>query len=237
MLTMSHATTGRESDLALSTLNAHFIAAGPPIDSNYGSSDAEIDRLIFGMSQRELEGETADYRVELEARYAGEAHCLSEASSYWTPYSVVRGVVRALNLGPEDTFYDLGAGYGALPIYAGAVTEATCKGVELTEHRVQAAQTAIGRLGLSNVEMIEASVLEHDFSDGSAFYLFAPFNFPTFFAVLDKLGEIAQNKPIKVVMRRMDGDWLNRGWLADAKKTKIAGSNQALLMVEAGPNS
>ncbi len=234
-MSQSTLTIGSSSELALVTLRSHYAADTTSYDRTYGPADAEIDSLIFGMGQAELEAETTDVRAELKDKYAGEAHCLTDSSSYWTPYAAMRGIVRAMDLGSDDTLYDLGAGYGALPIYAGAVTEAKVVGVELTEHRVRAARAAIGRLGLTNVEMIEASVLDHDFGDGNAFYMFAPFNFPTFFAVLDKLGEVAETRAIKVVLRRMGGDWLNDGWLADAKKTKIKGTSGDLLLIEAGP--
>ncbi|HSX30693.1 MAG TPA: hypothetical protein VLE99_02150 [Candidatus Saccharimonadales bacterium] len=205
--------------------------------ANYGPQDAAMDELVFGRSLVGLEKAlSTGEQAQIRSRHPGELVYVDGETCNWTPYGVLRSIVRHLHPSAKDVVYDLGAGFGTLPIYAGATTDAVAIGIELVHHRVEVARSAIGRLGLGNVEMREGSVLDHDFSDGTVFYMFAPFSPATRNAVMARIGEIAREQRVKVVMRRMTGGWMEGTWLADAKQTEVPGAGVHTVIIEAGPS-
>jgi hypothetical protein len=163
-----------------------------------------LDTLLLGKECPVLEGElfdSDDHYTMLQSRYAGEEPWNGTSTVIWTPYNKIRAMIHGLTLTADDTFYDLGAGYGRVPLYAGITTEATCKGIELVRERAEVAEHARQRLGLGNVEIINGNVRQTDFSDGNVFFMFNPFSEYTFGRVFRKLEQIAQDKPVTVAAR------------------------------------
>ena len=127
-----------------------------------------------------------------------------------------REIGEKLNLSKDDTFYDLGSGYGQVPMFLSINSEAKFKGVELMRDRLAQAKTTTKKLGLENVSFIDGNVVDVDFSDGNIFYMFNPFSQETLQIVADKLKEIARTKKIKVVSTGVStGFWLGKckDWL------------------------
>lgn len=229
-----------EANLSLSPseikglLRAWHASNDDTYDTRYEERDAFITWLLFGQS---IIGAAPDIAADFAAQHRSESTFLPEKAGYWTPYSAFRAVLRRLQLGPNDIFCDLGAGYGTLAVYgATVVPEAQFRGYELMPHRVEAANRAISRLELPNAQMIQADAKDADFSDGTVFYLFLPFSTFTDRAVFTKLGEIAETKPIRVIMRHMGGaGGFNRGWLGSARITWL-NNHDSIAVVEAGPS-
>lgn len=168
------------------------------------SNRDRIDLLLFGKPCTEIEKELFepdDYETVLSERYPGEQPWKGNAQIIWTPYEKIKTFLDVLDLSSKPTLYDLGAGYGRVPLYAGITTEATCKGIELVSERAERAQAAKKRLELNNVTIINANVLDVDFSDGDIFYLYSPFSPKTFKQVLVRLQELAAQKPVTIVAR------------------------------------
>ncbi|HSX07213.1 MAG TPA: hypothetical protein VLG92_05850 [Candidatus Saccharimonadia bacterium] len=202
---------------------------------NYGAVDATIDRLVFGADALTYElSVSADRRAQIQGQHPGQLLYLGGETCNWTPYNAIRAITHHLEPTDQDVVYDLGAGYGTLPIYIGATTNAAAKGVELVHHRVKAARSAIGRLGLTGVEMIEGDVLDHDISDGSVFYMFAPFPFAIRDMVLCRIRDVARERRVRVVMRRMSGDWLERSWLGEIHQTELEGAAEGVVIADTG---
>lgn len=117
-----------------------------------------------------------------------------------TPYEFIADFLHALNPGPEDVLYDLGSGYGRIPLYAALTTGCgKCKGIEIVSERVDVSQNAARSLLLPNTEFIQGNVLDCDFSDGTIFFLFNPFTWQTLEKVGEKFKKIACKKKIKIV--------------------------------------
>ncbi|MBI2119452.1 MAG: hypothetical protein HYT97_07500 [Elusimicrobia bacterium] len=152
---------------------------------------------------------TTNYRV-LQDRFAME-----QVTYEGTPYHKIRELLPALNLSSSDTLYDLGSGYGRLPLYAAMTTKiGKVKGVEISLERVAESNRVKNQLGLENVEFIPSNVRDYDFSDGTVFYLFNPFNDETLGIVVNKLKETAQKKKIRIISWGRSTSYFNQqDWL------------------------
>lgn len=184
-------------------------------ESNQLVDSAEIDLRIFGIDSVGADRQIADRFPSIEddyfrylswkdgfkAKYERENLWFPGKDHIWTPYNTIRGIVRALNLAAPAVLYDLGAGYGRLPVYAGITTDATCKGIELMPERVTVTRAAIERLELEHVEMIEGNVLDQDLDEGDIFFMYLPFSHQTFTQVIRQLKEVATEKTIQIVAR------------------------------------
>jgi predicted RNA methylase len=187
-------------------------------------SNEELDQMIFGAS-------IVDYDRQIFRRFGGDlvddnnAIKVSDVSLYmrgldlsrqtygdektwgpggpgiWTDYFIARGIVKKLNMQPTDKLYDLGSGYGRVPIYAGITTPAECVGLELVPERTELTEAAVSFLGLQNVTTRAGDIRDQDYSDGTVFYMFEPFHFRTFKHVVRELELIALDHPIRLATR------------------------------------
>lgn len=200
------------ADPADTIARIQYLHDHPEIDID----NRDTDNILYGASNNDFEIiiEESTAQEDLRQRYQGETTWFPGAEGIWSPYNTLRSVVRALDLGEQDVLYDLGAGYGRLPLYAGIITAATCKGIELLDERVDIAQQAQDRLALDNVEVIAGNVLDQDYSDGSVFYMYLPFSNGTFKKVLSQLEDISADKPIRVVARGGETRYSLEPWLA-----------------------
>lgn len=171
----------------------------------YGTTCTEYDKEVF----RELLAVDTDDPVDEPLGRMAKKHKLfgrettwgPGSESIWTPYEVARDVVKTFELNSDDVFIDLGSGYGRMPIYAGINSDAECVGVELVAQRTEFTERRIALLGLANVRTRTGNVREIDYSDGTAFYMYAPFNQETTGIVIDELVKMSEEKHIKVAMR------------------------------------
>lgn len=167
---------------------ARMDSSGQPID------DQALDELLG------IEIEAAERRTDYEklhAEYPKEEFW--QGGIRWTPYEIVRTMLHELKLNDADVLYDLGSGFGRIPIYASLATGAQCKGIEIVPERVAGSIAAKNNLNVDNLEFIQGNVLEQDYSDGTVFFLFNPFAYQTLEAVNDTLRQLAQTKKIRVV--------------------------------------
>lgn len=117
-----------------------------------------------------------------------------------TPYEFIADFLHVLDLGPEDVLYDLGSGYGRIPLYAALTTNCgKCKGIEIVPERVRISQNAARALLLLNVDFIQDNVQDYDFSDGTIFFLFNPFTWQTLEKVGEKFKKIVAQRKIQIV--------------------------------------
>lgn len=135
----------------------------------------------------------------------------------WTPYPKIRAAIRNLDITTHDVLYDLGAGYGRVPLYGALATQAMCKGIELVPARAAVATAAIERLNLDNAAMLVGNVLDQDFTDGTVFYMYAPFSEYTNEEVMKRLRGIAKEHPIRLLYRGFDTQYVGASepWLRE----------------------
>ena len=140
--------------------------------------------------------------------------------------SGVAAIVRMLLEVPVvqgDVLVDLGAGLGKVVLLTRLLTGATARGVELQPVLVDRAREAASRMGLRDVTYALADASDADLSDGTVFYLYAPFTGPVLIGVMDRLRSVASRRAIVVCTLGVDVEreapWLVRRpldsfWLA-----------------------
>jgi hypothetical protein len=115
-----------------------------------------------------------------------------------SPISAVLELVDRAAIGPEDVFYDLGAGLGDVAVTLVLLTGATARGVEIDPSLCAYARTGARSLGLTNVTFINADVRALDYDAGTVFYLFTPFVGDHLATVMAKLERVSQAHRIVV---------------------------------------
>ncbi len=115
-------------------------------------------------------------------------------------------IVRALlevPVGPDDVLVDLGCGMGKVVLLSHLLTGVRAKGIELQPGLVERARHAASSLG-ADVTFLEGDARHADLSDGTIFYLYAPFTGPVLTEVVGRLHQIAQRRAIVVCALGID---------------------------------
>ncbi|MEZ4669199.1 MAG: class I SAM-dependent methyltransferase [Anaerolineae bacterium] len=115
-----------------------------------------------------------------------------------TPGRIILDLVNGLPLTATDRFYDLGSGLGRVPIFVSLLTGAQTVGIEYEPTYVQYSRSSAAKLGVEQVDFRNLDVRDTDFSDGTIFYLYTPFNGSILRGVLDRLQALAQIRPITI---------------------------------------
>jgi precorrin-6B methylase 2 len=116
-----------------------------------------------------------------------------------TPARIIFELVERVALVKEDVFYDLGSGLGQVGILVNLLAGITTKGVEFEPAFCNYAKSCATELNLSNVTYINIDARETDYSQGTIFFMFTPFNGEMLQAVLDHLKDEALSRKIKIV--------------------------------------
>lgn len=166
--------------------------------------DQRVDQLL-GIQTDNLHTRN---KIELIRRYG-----LTVFNPDQTDYKTVQETYAVVNPQSEDIVYDFGSGPGRVVIYGALTTNATFKGLELVEERVISSNRARERLGIANAVFIQTKVQDYDFSDGTIFYMFAPFLSGTMIEVREKLSLVAQSRPIQIATNCAHQHFEDQPWL------------------------
>ncbi len=104
-----------------------------------------------------------------------------------TPARIILELVERANLTEKDIFYDLGSGLGQVPILVNLLSGAKAKGVEFEPAYWDYARVCAAELNLSQVRFINADARKADYSDGTVFFMYTPFEGGLLQQVLEKL--------------------------------------------------
>jgi hypothetical protein len=133
-----------------------------------------------------------------------------------TPARIVFELVEKADIREDDVFYDLGSGLGQVPILVSLLSGARTKGIEFEPAYCDYAQQCARRLGLSRVAFINMDAREADYSDGTIFFMYTPFEGRLLREVLEKLKGEAQKRAIRVctygpcTLQVSNQNWLKR---------------------------
>ncbi|MFA5926624.1 MAG: class I SAM-dependent methyltransferase [Patescibacteria group bacterium] len=177
-------------------------------------SDYHLDRIL-GIKSNTIES-------KIRQRSLSQKYGFEQFTYQGTPYGYIRELLQVTKPGSDDIFYDLGSGYGRLPLYGAITTEAKYIGVEIVAERIRMCQQIKSRFKLSNVEFIQDNVLNVDYADGTIFFLFNPFAEPTLERVGRELEQIAKRKKITIATWGGNSDdyFWQQSWLESAYKGK-----------------
>ncbi len=98
----------------------------------------------------------------------------------------------------EDVIYDLGSGLGFVALLLAWLKGARCIGVEYETALHQRAVALHEHFGFQSVELLCADARDLDYQDGTFFYFYDPFRGSVLAAVLEKLEQLAEQKPITI---------------------------------------
>jgi Histone methylation protein DOT1 len=115
-----------------------------------------------------------------------------------TPARVLLDLIDHTTFTPTDVFYDLGSGLGQVVLLVHLLTGVRAKGVEIEPAFCAFARQQAQELGLRNVAFINTDARTADYQDGTHFFMFTPFRGPLLQAVLHRLQQEAQHRPIRL---------------------------------------
>jgi hypothetical protein len=115
-----------------------------------------------------------------------------------TPARIILELVEKANLTGKDVFYDLGSGLGQVPILVNLLSEAQAKGIEFEPAYCDYARACAAELNLSRVEFINVDARKADYSDGTVFFMYTPFEGSLLQEVLEKLRGESRKRMIEL---------------------------------------
>ncbi len=158
--------------------------AGPHL--NRGEAYDSLDMLVAGL-------------LRLDEPKLSSAAWDPEMVPYQpTPARYVLELIDRADIGPEDAFVDVGSGLGQVPILVSLLTGAGCIGVEAEPDYCTIARRCAERLNLAAVRFVNADARAADFSEGTVFYLYTPFEGTMLRQVLRKLEAETAGRRVRV---------------------------------------
>jgi len=115
-----------------------------------------------------------------------------------TPARVIFELIEKADFKAEDVFYDLGSGLGHVPILANLLSGVKAKGVEFEPAYCCYAAGSAAALNLPGVQFVNMDARQADYSDGTVFFMYTPFEGKMLDEVLEKLRLESQRRKIKL---------------------------------------
>ncbi len=107
-------------------------------------------------------------------------------------------MVELAQLSPTDVFFDIGSGLGQVVILVNLISGAVARGIEYEPAYCEYAKIGASQLNLVNVEFINADARAGDYSQGTVFFLYTPFEGKMLEDMLEVLQEESRTRAIKV---------------------------------------
>jgi hypothetical protein len=172
--------SGRYNPEKLTNILARY--AGPPDSSGYDT----LDMIVAGLLGVDApSGEQGVFEAEM-VHYQP------------TPARAILELIKLTNIGPGDTFYDLGSGLGQVVVLVGLLSGAQARGIEFEPAYVEYARVCANKLNVSGVEFIHGDVREASLANGTIFFMYTPFRGTMLQQVLKRLEAEAKMRPIRV---------------------------------------
>jgi SAM-dependent methyltransferase len=115
-----------------------------------------------------------------------------------TPARIVLELAEKADFQPHDVFYDIGSGLGQVAILVHLLSQVWAKGVEFEPAYCDYARRCARELNLSQVAFINADARAADYSDGTAFFLYTPFEGKMLERVLEKIKDESVGRDIRL---------------------------------------
>jgi len=115
-----------------------------------------------------------------------------------TPARIILEMVERSDFREHDVFYDIGSGLGQVSILVHLLGGVRAKGVEVEPAYCDYARLSAGGLNLSQVQFINVDAREADYSDGTIFFLYTPFEGRMLEQVLERLRDESTKRRIRL---------------------------------------
>jgi predicted RNA methylase len=116
-----------------------------------------------------------------------------------TPVRIVLELLEKINFTKYDVFFDLGSGLGHVAMLVNLLTRIKTIGIEFEPAFCRYAEACADNLNLSNIEFINADARKADYSSGTVFFMYTPFNGKIMEDVLEVLRMASLSKTIKII--------------------------------------
>ena len=115
-----------------------------------------------------------------------------------TPARIILELIKKAAFQPWDVFYDLGSGPGQVTMLVNLLTSVLSKGVEFEPAYCNYARSIADDLNLSHVDFINADARQANYSSGTIFFMYTPFEGQILKDVLQNLSGEAKKRKIRI---------------------------------------
>jgi SAM-dependent methyltransferase len=164
-----------------------------------------------------------------DAHYVEQSSMQGERVYYRpTPARIILLLTDWAELKADDVVYDLGSGTGRVSILLNLITGLKTKGIEYDPTLYAQACQCLARLQLPHVTFLNTDAQTADYSDGTVFYLYTPFQGLILQTVLDRLQQEARQRPIRIyahggcIATIEEQTWLRNTTVAVLEKFRLA---------------
>ncbi len=119
-------------------------------------------------------------------------------SFHKTPVRVVFELIRLADMGSDDVFFDIGSGLGQVVLLVNLLTGVRARGIEYEPAYCAYAGAIASRLRLADTEFINADARDGDYSKGTVFFLYTPFEGRMFNDLLRLLRIASRGRAIRI---------------------------------------
>ncbi len=115
-----------------------------------------------------------------------------------TPARIILELVKKAEFKPQDVFFDLGSGLGQTTMLVNLLSSVISKGVEIETAFCNYAKSCAADLHLSDVEFINKDARYADYSSGTVFYMYTPFEGKMLQETLQNLKSLSLKREIRI---------------------------------------
>jgi phospholipid N-methyltransferase len=115
-----------------------------------------------------------------------------------TPARIILKMIEKVDFKSDDVFFDLGSGLGQACILVNLFSSIVCKGVEFEPAFCSYAKSCAHELNLRDVNFINTDARYADYSSGTVFFMYTPFEGEILKKVLQNLKREATKRKIKI---------------------------------------
>jgi hypothetical protein len=115
-----------------------------------------------------------------------------------TPAGVVFDMINRAELTNDDVFFDLGSGLGQVCILVKLMTEADAVGIEFEPAYSDFANASARGLNLKKIKFISIDARQANYTTGTVFFMYTPFEGEIMLQVLEILREESQKRTIRI---------------------------------------
>jgi hypothetical protein len=132
-----------------------------------------------------------------------------------TPARIIFQLADMMHLKPGDVFFDIGSGLGQVGMLMNLLTGAKTVGVEYEPAYCNYAKKSAAQLNLTDVQFVNADARKADYSDGTVFFMYTPFEGDILRQVLDLLRREAEKRSVRLFTYGPCSPHIARqGWLS-----------------------
>ena len=138
-----------------------------------------------------------------------------------TPARIIFELIKKASFQPDDVFYDLGSGLGQVTMLVNLFASVISKGVEFEPAYCSYAKTTAADLNLNHVEFINADARHADYSSGTVFFMYTPFEGEILKDVLDCLYDESKKRKIRLfTYGSCSGEIAGQQWVKQVNEIK-----------------